>query len=125
MTAQWLPKGFHTITPNIIVNDAEQAVAFFKQAFGASETYRLTMSNGKIAHCELRLGDSIFNLGTRTRRANLRARLGCFVPPRGAGWGNGHHADDGHVLRFTRGARRGSLRQRVDHCNPSRGSRSR
>jgi PhnB protein len=64
MSAQWLPKGFHTITPNIIVDDAEQAVAFFKQAFGASETYRLTMSNGKIAHCEIKLGDSIVNLGT-------------------------------------------------------------
>jgi len=64
MSARWLPKGFHTITPNIIVDDAEQAVAFFKKAFGASESYRLTMSNGKIAHCEIKLGDSIFNLGT-------------------------------------------------------------
>lgn len=64
MRAQWLPKGFHTITPNIIVDDAEQAVAFLKRAFGATEAYRLTMSNGKIAHCELKLGDSIFNLGT-------------------------------------------------------------
>ena len=46
MSAQWLPRGFHTITPNIIVDDAEQAVAFFKKAFGATENYRLTMSNG-------------------------------------------------------------------------------
>lgn len=30
MTVHWLPDGFHTITPNIIVDDAEQAVAFFK-----------------------------------------------------------------------------------------------
>jgi len=37
-------------------NDAEQAVAFFKKAFGATETYRLIMSNGKITHCELKLG---------------------------------------------------------------------
>src|SRR3984893_3693145 len=64
VSARWLPKGFHTIIPNIIVDDAEQAVAFFKNAFGASESYRLTMSNGKIAHGELKLGDSIFNLGT-------------------------------------------------------------
>ncbi len=64
MSVPWLPKGFHTITPNIIVDDAEQAVTFLKQAFGATETYRLAMSNGKIAHCELRLGDSTFNLGT-------------------------------------------------------------
>jgi PhnB protein len=64
MSAPWLPKGFHTITPNIIVDDAEKAAEFFKEAFGASESYRLTMSNGKIAHCEMKLGNSIFNLGT-------------------------------------------------------------
>jgi len=63
MSAQWLPKGFHTITPNIIVDDAEQAVAFLKKAFGATERYRLTMSDGRIAHCELKIGDSVLNLG--------------------------------------------------------------
>jgi PhnB protein len=63
MNARWLPKGFHTITPNIIVDNAEQAVGFLKKAFGATENYRLTMSNGKIAHCELQLGDSVLNLG--------------------------------------------------------------
>lgn len=63
MSAQWLPKGFHTITPNIIVDDAEQAVAFLKKALGATESYRLTMSDGKIAHCELKIGNSILNLG--------------------------------------------------------------
>jgi hypothetical protein len=28
MTAQWLPKGFHTITPNIVADDAEGAVIY-------------------------------------------------------------------------------------------------
>ena len=63
MSAQWLPKGFHTITPNIIVDDTEQAVDFLKKALGATESYRLTMSDGKIAHCELKIGNSILNLG--------------------------------------------------------------
>ena len=63
MSAQWLPKGFHTITPNIIVDDTEQAVDFLKKALGATESYRLTMSDGKIAHCELKFGNSILNLG--------------------------------------------------------------
>ncbi len=39
-------------------------MAFLSKAFGATENYRLTMSNGKITHCELKLGDSIVNLGT-------------------------------------------------------------
>ena len=64
MTAPWLPDGFHTITPNIIADDAEQAVDFLKRAFGATENYRLTLSDGRITHCELRIGDSVINLGT-------------------------------------------------------------
>ena len=34
MSGQFLPKGFHTITPNIVVDDAEGAVAFLKKALG-------------------------------------------------------------------------------------------
>jgi PhnB protein len=63
MNESWIPEGFRTITPNIIVDDAESAIAFLKRAFGATEHYRLTMSNGNIAHCELALGDSVVNLG--------------------------------------------------------------
>ena len=63
MSAQFLPKGFRTITPNIVVDDAEKAVAFLKKALGATENYRLTMSDGTITHCELKIGDSILNLG--------------------------------------------------------------
>ena len=63
MNEPWIPDGFHTVSPNIIVDDAEPAISFLKRAFGATEHYRLTMSNGKIAHCELALGDSIVNVG--------------------------------------------------------------
>jgi PhnB protein len=64
MTAPWLPDGFHSVTPNIIAEDAAQAVDFLKKAFGATEKYRLTLSDGRITHCELRIGDSVLNLGT-------------------------------------------------------------
>jgi PhnB protein len=64
MNARWRPKGFRTITPNIIVDDAEQVVIFLEKAFGATVNYRLMMSNGKVAHCELEIGDSILNVGT-------------------------------------------------------------
>ena len=63
MSEPWIPKGFHTVTPNIIVDDAEAAIAFLKRAFGAREHYRLTLANGRVTHCELGFGDSIVNLG--------------------------------------------------------------
>jgi PhnB protein len=63
MNEPWIPEGFHSVTPNIIVDDAEAAIAFMKRAFGAVERFRLTMSNGKIAHCELDLAGSVVNVG--------------------------------------------------------------
>jgi PhnB protein len=47
----------------MIVDDAEQAVKFLEAAFGFVENYRLTMSDGKLTHVEMTLGDSIVNLG--------------------------------------------------------------
>jgi len=43
--------------------DSAQSCSFLKKAFGVTENYRLTMSYGKIAHCELKLLDSVLNLG--------------------------------------------------------------
>ena len=63
MSIQAIPKGFHTVTPNIIADDAEKTVEFLKKALGATESYRLMAANGKITHCELRIGDSVLNLG--------------------------------------------------------------
>jgi PhnB protein len=63
MNESWIPKGFRTVTPNIVVDNAEDAIAFLKRALGATEQYRLTLSSGKITHCELKIGDSIVNLG--------------------------------------------------------------
>ncbi|MEO8900189.1 MAG: VOC family protein [Polyangiaceae bacterium] len=58
-----IPEGFHTITPNVIVDDAPKAIAFLRKAFGAEEVVRLTLPDGKIVHCELLIGDSRLNLG--------------------------------------------------------------
>ena len=63
MNEPWIPRDFRTVTPNIVVDDADDAIAFLKGALGAVEQYRLTMSSGKVAHCELKLGDSIVNVG--------------------------------------------------------------
>lgn len=54
------PTQLHTITPHIVVKDGDKAIAFYKKAFGAEEVYRMPMPDGKIAHAELRIGDSTF-----------------------------------------------------------------
>jgi len=57
MTAKTPPEGYHSVTPYLIVDDAEGAIAFYAKAFGATEKMRLPMG-GKIGHAEIIIGDS-------------------------------------------------------------------
>lgn len=58
-TAKPVPEGYHTVTPFLIVNDAKQAIDFYKRGFGAEEISRFETSDGKVGHAEIRIGDSI------------------------------------------------------------------
>lgn len=81
MPAGGIPEGCHTITPNTIVDNAGQAITFYKEAFGAEEKVRLTMPDGKIAHCELQIGDSRLNLADAMDGWPVHALLAqIFVP---------------------------------------------
>jgi len=51
------------LAPNIIVENVDAAVSFYKRAFGAEEILRLSIPDGKVTHCELKFGDSRLNLG--------------------------------------------------------------
>src|SRR5213594_2659931 len=48
----YIPAGYHTATPYLIVNGAERALDFYKQAFGATEVMRMAGPDGKIMHAE-------------------------------------------------------------------------
>lgn len=60
---QAVPKGYHTMTPGLTVQDAEKAIDFYQRAFGAQEMYRMSGPDGRIMHAELKIGDSIFMVG--------------------------------------------------------------
>jgi len=56
---QPIPEGYHTVTPFILVKDAEKAIEFYKKAFNAEERYRLYGTDVKtIMHAEIRIGNS-------------------------------------------------------------------
>ena len=53
------PKGYHSITPVLVIKGAEQAIEFYKKAFGARELNRAYMSGVNIIlHAEIQIGDS-------------------------------------------------------------------
>jgi PhnB protein len=58
-SAKPIPKGFHTVTPSLVVRNAAQAIEFYKKALGAEELMRMATPTGKIGHAELKIGDSI------------------------------------------------------------------
>lgn len=59
----WRPEGFRAITPYLVVQGADRLIEFMKQAFGAEERLREKRPDGTIQHAEVRIGDSIVELG--------------------------------------------------------------
>ena len=53
-----IPEGFHSVTPQLTLENAAQAIDWYKKAFGAEERGRATGPDGKILHAEVRIGDS-------------------------------------------------------------------
>jgi PhnB protein len=57
---QAIPKGYHTVTPFLVVDNAKKVLEFLKKAFDAQE---LTLMPGetpdKVGHAEVKIGNSI------------------------------------------------------------------
>jgi PhnB protein len=86
VTAKSVPEGFHTVTPYMTVRNAARAIEFYKQAFGAVEKGGVMKSpDGKVAHAELQIGDSILMLGDEF------PQMGALSPQSTGGAGMGLH----------------------------------
>jgi len=59
MATKYIPEGFHTLTPHIVVKNAGAAIDFYKKAFGAEEIFRMPGPDGKsVMHAEIAIGGS-------------------------------------------------------------------
>jgi PhnB protein len=77
-----IPAGYHAITPYLAIQDAAAALDFYKRAFGARELLRMPMPNGKLAHAEMRVGDSVVMMADESPEQDFlgpRARGGSTV----------------------------------------------
>ncbi len=57
-----IPRGYRTITPYVVVQQAAELIDFVKNAFGGKEVFRSTGTAGGI-HCEMQVGDSKMMIG--------------------------------------------------------------
>jgi PhnB protein len=54
-----VPKGFHTVTPFLMVNDARGLIEFMEKAFNGEVTANVKDDGGRIMHATVQIGDSL------------------------------------------------------------------
>jgi PhnB protein len=59
----FVPDGYHTLTPALMMENAGQAIEWYRKALGVEEVSRFVGPDGKIMHAELKIGDSRFMVG--------------------------------------------------------------
>ena len=54
---------YRTVTPYLVVSDADTELAFLKAAFGATEVDCQRNPDNRVMHAEMKIGDSLVMLG--------------------------------------------------------------
>jgi len=69
----FIPKGYHAVTPYLCVKGAAQAIEFYKRAFGAKEIMRMPGPNGTIGHAEIQINNCRIMLADEFPEMNFRS----------------------------------------------------
>jgi len=64
-----------SITAHLVVQGADRAAAFYREAFGAEEIERIPTPDGRLMSVQLRIGDSLLHL------ADEFPEMGVLAPP--------------------------------------------
>ncbi|HSZ63548.1 MAG TPA: VOC family protein [Terriglobales bacterium] len=54
----YIPEGYNTVTPYLVIKGAAKAIDYYKKVFGATVVVRMDGPDGKVGHAELVIGDS-------------------------------------------------------------------
>ena len=54
----YIPEGYNTVTPYLVIKGAAKAIDYYKKVFGATELFRMDGPDGKVGHAELKIGNS-------------------------------------------------------------------
>jgi PhnB protein len=69
-----IPDCYHGAIPYLVCKGAAQAIQFYKDAFGATESIRMDGPQGTVGHAELRIGEAVFMLSDEI------PQMGCSSP---------------------------------------------
>ena len=69
----YIPKGYNTITPYLVIKGAAKAIEYYKNVFGAKVVVRMDGTNGLVGHAEVQIGDSRFMLADENPQVGHRS----------------------------------------------------
>jgi PhnB protein len=63
-----IPDGFHSVTPFLVVDQADKLIQFVNEAFDGNVTSLNKLSDGKVTHATIQIGDSQVMISEATDR---------------------------------------------------------
>jgi len=79
MEVRAIPEGFNTVTPYLLAEDADQLLTFLQAAFNAIVLEKIAGPQGKTAHAQVRIGNSIVMVGGKPGTASNESMLYLYV----------------------------------------------
>ena len=74
-----IPAGFSTVTPYLLAEDADKLLSFLEAAFNAVIQERIAGPQGKTAHAQVLIGNSIVMVGGKPGTASNESMLYLYV----------------------------------------------
>jgi PhnB protein len=69
----YIPKGYNSVTPYLIIKGAAKAIDYYKKVFGATVHVRMDAPDGQVGHAELQIGDSRIMLADENPKMGHRS----------------------------------------------------
>jgi PhnB protein len=69
----YIPEGYNTVTPYLVIKGAAKAIDYYKKVFGATVVVRMDAPDGRVGHAELQIGDSRIMLADENPQMGYRS----------------------------------------------------
>jgi PhnB protein len=81
MPVRAIPEGYHTVTPYLIVSDADRLLTFMKSALNAQVKEEHRLPDGTVMHADVVIGDSHVMLGQANEKwRTMTGSILLYVP---------------------------------------------
>lgn len=75
MSTRYKPDAYPSLSPYLVVEDAEPVLAFMREVFDASDLRRHDRPDGSLMHAEVRIDDGVVMIGESPRDGSAPAPL--------------------------------------------------